>query len=227
MLTAQSFRQLPLKEQLQKTEFDFSNWELWTKDNLKITNEDLSGNIKKNKLKELSKLLKDWDYTYVYSDERNAYKKGVAQEKEIQKLYKEIGAEGLKMYRDFLKSKGMMEGQNGRGIFDYERYYHSKMKKWGIKDIDELSPEDKRKFDAEVDRDWKNNSDVKVNMPEDKSEFPEMQNVEGRGTLDYAIRHVGDKSLTASTFGDSGNLYPEHLTPKFIPPSKERMRHMK
>jgi hypothetical protein len=165
MLKAQSFRQLPLEEQLQKTEFDFSNWELWTEENLKVTNEDLSNKMKVSKLRELEKRLKVWDYTYVYSDERNAYKKGVAQEKEIQKLYKEIGAEGLKMYRDFLKSKGMMEGQNGRGIFNYERYYHSKMKKWGIKDIDELCPEDKKKFNAEVDNDWKGNSEVKFNIP--------------------------------------------------------------
>jgi hypothetical protein len=72
-------------------------------------NGDLSGNQKEKKLKDLEKKLKSWDYTYVYSDERNAYKKGVAQEKEILKLYKEIGAEGLKMYVDFLKSKGMKE----------------------------------------------------------------------------------------------------------------------
>jgi hypothetical protein len=306
MLTAQSFRKLPIEEQLENTEIDFSNWKLWTKDNLKIFSEDLTNKMKATKLKKLSKKLKEWDYTYVYSDSPYDYKKGVAQEKEIQKLYKEIGAEGLKMYRDFLKSKGMMESnlspsdkasikrymkeleklckkhnwhwmyekddskfkqgqfqeqsireivieikelgsmegfdlyqkfaaKNGikinyfkeSGMFDYERYYLSKMKKWGIKDIDELSPENKRKFNAEVDNDWKGGSEVEFNMPEHKSVFNEMKNVEGRGTLDYAIRQVGDKSLTASTFGDSGNLYPEHLVPKFIPPSKERLRHMK
>ena len=124
-------------------------------------------------------------------------------------------------------SKYLMERQNGRGIFDYERYYISKLKKWGIKDTAELCPEDKKKFGAEVDNDWKGNSEVKFNMPEQKGLFPEQNSLEGRGTLDYAIRQVGEKSLTASTFGDSGNLYPEHLVPKFIPPSKERMRHMK
>jgi len=287
MLTAQSFRQLPLEEQLDKTTNDFSNWEIWNYENLQIKNEDLSGNIKTTKLKELSKLLKDWNYTYRYSDERNAYKKGVAQEQEILKLYKEIGAEGLKMYRDFLKSKKMMEsdlspstrasiktymkqleklckkhnwhwqfdtdikkvkqGQydeqaireivieikelgsmegwnlyqkyaakngikinyfkeiNETGIYDYERYYHSKMKKWGIKSVDQLCPEDREKFNAEVDNDWNGGEKVKVNMPEGKM-FNEMKNVEGRGTLDYAIRQVGEKSLTAHSFAN-GDLY--------------------
>ena len=54
MLTAQSFRQLPLEEQLDKTTNDFSNWEIWNYENLQIKNEDLSGNIKTTKLKELS-----------------------------------------------------------------------------------------------------------------------------------------------------------------------------
>ena len=309
MLTAQSFRQLPLEEQLDKTTNDFSNWEIWNYENLQIKNEDLSGNIKTTKLKELSKLLKDWDYTYRYSDERNAYKKGVAQEQEILKLYKEIGAEGLKMYRDFLKSKKMMEsdlspstrasiktymkqleklckkhnwhwqfdtdikkvkqGQydeqaireivieikelgsmegwnlyqkyaakngikinyfkeiNETGIYDYERYYHSKMKKWGIKSVDQLCPEDREKFNAEVDNDWNGGEKVKVNMPEQKSLFPEMQSVVRQGSLDYAIRQVGEKSLTAGSFCDAGNLYPEHLVQQWQPPTKERLRHMK
>ena len=86
MLTAQSFRQLPLEEQLDKTTNDFSNWEIWNYENLQIKNEDLSGNIKTPKLKELSKLLKDWAYTYRYSDDRNAFQKGVAQEQDILKL---------------------------------------------------------------------------------------------------------------------------------------------
>ncbi len=208
MISSKEFRELSLQEQSELTKSDLSDWEIWTYDNLRITNEDLSNKMKVSKLKELDKKLKDWDYTYVYSDERNAYKKGVAQEKEIQKLYKEIGAEGLKMYKDFLKSKGMMEGQNGNGIYDYQRYYHAKMKKWGIKDIDELSPEDKVKFDNEVDNGWDGGNKVKTNIPKNKSMFPEMVNVYRKGTLDYAIREVGKKSLTAHSFSD-GNLYPE------------------
>ena len=152
MLTAQSFRQLPLEEQLEKTTTDFYNWAIWNYENLNIKREDLNNKIKTNKLKELSKKLKEFDYTFHYSDDGRAYRKGKAQEDEITKLYKEIGAEGLKMYRDFLKSKGMMEGQNEKGVYDYQRYYHSKMKKWGIKDIDELSPEDKKYIKEKVNQ---------------------------------------------------------------------------
>jgi hypothetical protein len=168
MISSKEFRELPLQEQSEKMKLNYSDWKLWIAENLQTINEDLSNKMKATKLKDLSKKLKDWDYTYVYSDDRNAYKKGVAQEKEIQKLYKEIGAEGLKMYRDFLKSKGMREGINGKGIYDYERYYLSKLKRWGIKDTTELCPEDRKKFDLEVDRDWKGNSKVKVNLPEQK-----------------------------------------------------------
>ena len=312
MITPQSFRQLPLDEQLNKGQPDFTGWNLWVNESWRVgylKNEDLSN--KTNKLRELEQKLKDWDYTYRFADERNAYKKGVAQEKEIISLYKEIGAEGLKMYRKFLKSKKMMEsdispstrasikkymkeleklckkhnwhwqfdtdskkvkqGQydeqtireivieikelgsmegwnlyqkyaakngikinyfkeiNETGIYDYERYYHSKMKKWGIKSVDQLCPEDREKFNDEVDSDWDGENEVKVNLPKMKSEglFKEMENVDGRGTLDYAIRQVGEKSLTASTFGDSGNLYPEHIVPTWTPPSEHRKRRLK
>jgi hypothetical protein len=166
MLTVQKFKKLTLKEKSEKGQIDFSDWHLWENESWRVKNEDFSNKEKVSKLKELDKKLKAWDYTYVYSDERNAYKKGVAQEQEILKLYKEIGAKGLKMYRDFLKSKGMREGRNEIGIYNYERYYNSKLKKWGIKDTTELCPEDKKKFDNEVDRDWKVESEVKVNIPE-------------------------------------------------------------
>jgi hypothetical protein len=227
MLSAQIFRELPLEEQLAKTQTDYSNWEIWTEENLRTTNEDLSNKMKVEKLKELQKKLKNYDFAYFYSDDGRAYRKGKAQEDEIKKLKDEIGDEGHKVWIKFLKDKGMMEGANGIGIYDYERYYISKLKKWGIKDTAELCPEDKKKFDTEVDKDWNGGNKVKTNMPEQKGLFPEQNSVEGRGTLDYAIRQVGEKSLTASTFGDSGNLYPEHLVQKFIPPSKERLRHMK
>ena len=120
-------------------------------------NEDLSGNQKDVKLKDLEKKLKSWDYTYVYSDERNAYKKGVAQEKEILKLYKEIGAEGLKMYRDFLKSKGMkecFEDNTTPRLNPYEKHLQKKMNAWRINSLDDLEPEPLRRFWDEVDSEW-------------------------------------------------------------------------
>ena len=54
-------------------------------------NEELSNKLKSNKLNLLSKMLQGWDYKYVNTDKKDGYKKGVAQEKEIIKLYKEIG----------------------------------------------------------------------------------------------------------------------------------------
>ena len=138
---------------------------------------------------------------------------------------------GFEMYQKFALKNGIKINYFKEGkescLYDYERYYHSKMKKYGIKDIDELCPEDKKKFDDEVDRDWNGGEKVKVNIPENKSLFPEMNNVCRKGSLDYAIREVGEKSLTADSFGDYGNLYPEHLVPKWTPPTKERMRYIK
>jgi hypothetical protein len=120
-------------------------------------NGDLSGNQKEKKLKDLEKKLKSWDYTYVYSDERNAYKKGVAQEKEILKLYKEIGAEGLKMYVDFLKSKGMkecFEDNTTLRLNPYETFIQKKMDAWRINSLDDLEPEPYKRFWNEVDDEW-------------------------------------------------------------------------
>jgi hypothetical protein len=130
-------------------------------------NEDLSGNQKEKKLKDLQMKLKSWDYTYVYSDERNAYKKGVAQEKEILKLYKEIGAEGLKMYTDFLKSKKMkecFEDNTTPRLNPYEKHLQKKMDAWRINSLDDLEPEPLSRFWDEVDSEWssKDNKEEKI-----------------------------------------------------------------
>ena len=322
MISSKEFRQLSLEEQSEKMKTDYSGFKLWKSEYLQIKNEDLSNKMKATKLKELQKLLKNYDFTYVWADDRNSRIRGEKQRDEILKLKNEIGEDGHKVWIKFLKDKGMMEvkgiiypvsrisesrdelspsdkasikkymkeleklckrhnwhwmyekddskfkhGQfmeqkirelvidikelgdisgfemyqkfalkngikinyfkegNESGIYDYERYYISKLKKWGIKSVDELSPENRKKFDSEVDNDWDGGNKVKTNIPEDKSLFPEMNNVCRKGSLDYAIREVGEKSLTAGSFCDVGNLY-ENI-PKFIPPSKERMRHMK
>ena len=59
-----------------------------------------------------------------------------------------------------------------------------------------------------------------------RSEFTDMQNVEARGTLDYGSRSIGEKSITASSFGDSGDLYPKHITQHWTAPSKERIKKL-
>jgi hypothetical protein len=229
MISLKEFKELSLEEKIEKTKTDYSSWNIWKSEYLRTTNEDLSNKMKATKLKELHKLLKNYDYTYVWADDRNSYRRGEKQRDEILKLKDEIGDEGKKVWIKFLKDKGMMEGANGIGIYDYERYYHSKMKKWGIKNVDELCPEDKKKFDDEVDNDWEGGKKIKVNMPEqNKSLFPEMDIVVRKGSIGYGDdRQVGERSLTAGSFGDYGNLYPEHLVPKWQPPTNERKRKIK
>jgi hypothetical protein len=323
MISVKEFRELSLEEQFEKMKLDFSDFDLWKNEYLRVKNEDLSNKMKVSKLKELHKLLKNYDYTYFYADDRNSRLRGEKQRAEIVKLKDEIGKEGHEVWIQFLKDKGMMEvkgiiyspskisesirddlspsdkasikkymkeleklckkhnwhwmyekddskfkhGQfmeqkireivieikelgdisgfemyqkfaakngikinyfkecNESGIYDYERYYISKLKKYGIKSTDELCPEGKKKFDSEVDNDWHGGEKVKTNIPEQKSMFPEMNTVVREGSLDYAIREVGQKSLTAGSFCDAGNLY-ENI-PKWIPPSKERKRYLK
>ena len=312
MISAKEFRQLNLEEQLEKTKIDYSNMHIWEDEYLRVKSEDLTSKVKVSKLKELHKLLKNYDFTYVWADDRNSRIRGEKQRDAILKLKDEIGEEGHKVWMQFLKDKGLLKendispstkasikkymkeleklckkhnwhwmyekddskfkhgqfmeqkirelvieikelgsiegfdlyqkfaAKNGikinyfkevkeTGIYDYERYYHSKLQKWRIKSVYQLCPEDKKKFDDEVDRDWNGGEKVKVNMPEDKYalQIPEMNSVVRQGSLDYAIRQVGQKSLTAGSFCDSGNLYPEHLVQQWQPPTKERLRHMK
>ena len=95
------------------------------------------------------------------------------------------------------------------------------MKEWKINSLDELEGEAKKRFDAECERDWKGNPEVQVNLPE--SIFPDMNKVQRQGTLGYGDdRKVGEKSLTAGSFCDAGNLY-ENQTP-WQAPSPQRKR---
>ena len=80
----------------------------------KIYIEDLSGNQKIIKIKELYKLLKDFDYNYTRSDDRRSYQRGKEQKDKIEKLVKEIGKDGLKIYRNYISTKESKEtGTNG------------------------------------------------------------------------------------------------------------------
>ena len=73
------------------------------------TSEELSNNLKRKKMKELEQKLKSHDYTYVYSDDMRSYKKGQKEQDEINKLINLLGDEGVSLYKQFLKSKGIQE----------------------------------------------------------------------------------------------------------------------
>ena len=191
--------------------------------------EDLSNKQIKTKLKELERKLKSWDWSYVWSDDSRSYKRGKQQEDEIKKLKNEIGAEGEKMWMKFLKDKGLREA-NGGGIDEYQRFVCYKMKHHGIKNIDDLTKEQKKDFWKMIDDEWGKtigNDDVEVNMPEQKnrSMFPEMDSVVRKG-LGYGDgdRKVGERSVTGHSFCDAGNLYPEDRFPKFIHPSEQNKK---
>ena len=208
--------------------------------------EELSGSIKRTKLKKLEQLLKDWDYTYEYSSDMRDIRKGVAQEKEIINLQKEIGYEGLKMYRKFLKDKGLKEEDlTTPRLSAWEKLLHRKLKAWGMQtldDLDSLEAEPRKRFKDELDKEWassrENKNDVvvheslkKPNPPRnlsdavrqvtERSGFPDMDVSTKNIQLGYGEdRPVGGQSKHG--FCDAGNLYEN--TPTWQAPSPQRKR---
>tara|TARA_Y100001936_G_scaffold180992_1_gene178032 strand:- start:312 stop:629 length:318 start_codon:yes stop_codon:yes gene_type:complete len=73
------------------------------------TSEELSNNLKRKKMKELEQKLKSHDYFFVYSDDMRSYKKGQKEQDEINKLINLLGDDGVSLYKQFLKSKGIQE----------------------------------------------------------------------------------------------------------------------
>ena len=73
--------------------------------------EDLSGNQKKTKMDELEKLLKAHDYFYVYANGRT-YDRGKQSHEHIERLVKDIGPSGLKLYRKYLKKNESKEPED-------------------------------------------------------------------------------------------------------------------
>ena len=195
-------------------------------------NEELNQKLKDKKMVELEKALKSHDWWYSFSDDQRSWKKGKKESEDIRKLVDLIGDDGMSLYKQYGKKAGVSfrEGvENRKKAFtqpnEYEAFLQMKMKEWGIESLDQLQPEPLKRFWKEVDNTWKGNDEIETNIPEQKSIFREMDSVVRQGTLGYGDdRKVGEKSLTAGSFGDSGNLYPQHLVPKFIPPSEERKR---
>ena len=65
--------------------------------------EDISGSQKGTKIKELERLLKSHDWTYMYSDDRRYYDKGRDSSDKIHKLVTDIGDDGKKLYKKYSK----------------------------------------------------------------------------------------------------------------------------
>jgi hypothetical protein len=75
----------------------------------KIYIEDLSGRDKTSKISLLKRLLQDFDFFYHYSDDKRSYERGKSQQDTIEKLVKEIGKDGLKIYRKYISTKESKE----------------------------------------------------------------------------------------------------------------------
>ena len=88
-----------LNEQKESQRIDYSNWDGFDDS----FNEDLSGSDKKNKILLLKKLLSNFDKYYHYSDDSRVYRKGKEQQDEIEKIVKEIGKDGSKIYKKFFE----------------------------------------------------------------------------------------------------------------------------
>ena len=186
--------------------------------------EDLSGSQKEKKMKELEKKLKTHDYYFSYGDHKS-WKKGQKEQDEIRKLVDEIGEDGLSLYKQYLKKKGLIENKKTPRMTPYEKFVQQKMDTWKIKSLDELEPEPLKRFMKELDDEWVSKDEKEDEKKEHKSMFPEMNQVQRSGSLEYSPRQIGERSITGHSFGDGGNLYPEHITPKWVPPSKERRKH--
>ena len=80
----------------------------------KIYIEDLSGNQKRTKISELQRLLKNYDFYYSMSSDHREWKRGSEQNKNILKLVKEIGKDGEKIWKDYIKRNESKETGTGK-----------------------------------------------------------------------------------------------------------------
>ena len=109
LLRFNSWMKKSLNEQRKSQEIDYSKWSGANQYNYReddesvVQVEDVSGSEKKNKILLLKKLLSNFDKYYHYSDDSRAYRKGKEQQDEIEKLVKELGKDGSKIYKKFFE----------------------------------------------------------------------------------------------------------------------------
>ena len=111
MRTIRTFRQF----------LEYGEPEVLTKSKIYI--EDLSGREKTTKIILLKRLLKDFDYHYTRSDDRRSYQRGKEQEDKIEKLVKEIGKDGLKIYRNYISTKESKETGTDGDLFSGFQFF--------------------------------------------------------------------------------------------------------
>jgi hypothetical protein len=187
--------------------------------------EELSPTAHKKKMVELERALKNKDWWWFMSDSGIDYKRGKSEEDKIKGMRDALGDDGNLLYKQYaIKSGVVSEARKDPRPSSYEKFLYKKMKEWKIKSLDELEGEAKTRFDQECTDEYEGDGEdeVEVNLPENRSMFPEMNQVTREGLGYGEERPVGGKSKHG--FVDAGNLYPEHLVPKWIPPSPQRTR---
>ena len=95
--------------------------EVLVKSNIYV--EDLSGREKTTKTILLKRLLKDFDFHYTRSDDRRSYQRGKEQQDKIEKLVKEIGKDGLKIYRNYISTKESIETGTDGNLFSNFQFF--------------------------------------------------------------------------------------------------------
>jgi len=79
--------------------------------------EDLSGSQKRTKMKELERKLKSHDWWYSMSDDGSAWDRGRKQADDINKLIRDVGDDGKKLYKKYGKKAGVFESKSGYSFF--------------------------------------------------------------------------------------------------------------
>lgn len=147
-------------------------------------NEELNQQVKVKKMKELEKLLRNFDFWYQYMDgDLRSWKKQNELSQEIMKLRVLIGKDGDELFYQYGKKQNYTEAKGKENEFNHQ-----------------------------------------AKKREKKSMFEDMNVNEKDISLGYSNRQVGEKSITASSFCDGGNL-SENL-PSWTAPSESTKRKM-
>ena len=88
---------------------DFLNLDKEEQARLGTFNEDLSGQVKKKKMKQLDTILKNKDWYAHFSDDQRVWKQSKKEDEQIRKLVDEIGEDALELYKMYGQKAGVIE----------------------------------------------------------------------------------------------------------------------